>query len=628
VLLAIVLSLPCAMLGYFWDDFFFLATAQTEPFAHLLPRAGDVFYRPLSQCFYFLFLRSLGAPGSLVAHLVNLGLAAVSVALFVRLASRLAGRRAGWLGGIAFATFAPLPALVAWASCAQDLFAIVLILLALSLRDQGRNGTALVASALALLCKETVLVLFPALVLWDGALGRKPARVARAGLAYGALLLAWAALHPGIRALVGHGLRSGATGYLGVGRPDRWGLYIARYVATLLNLPPTGWQTPWPSRLTLVWAVALALLGAGFWILRGRFARQSGDATGVDAGAAAPHGRLVLLGLLLLLPPIAVHVFFIRHWASYFAGLSDIGGAFLLGVLLARAPLAAAAAALAAYMTLGVWYRGAVIPGGLVMTEPNFVEASAAIRHVRAGFLALRPSLPRGSEVLLSLPGTGMVGIHQDLRAGQALRLWYDDPKLATLPTERHRGGFVAEFLFRVTPELEVYEIDPDRLTARSSGRPARLQEMTLAISNYARGVAASGDPARAARILERLADQDPEPYRSYDRRLSASVALWEGRAAEAGAILSRAGPLSRQESLDFLVKIFAEPTSSASLDSCAYRAFDVSPEDPEALRYLMKMFHILGYEEQAVVFARRVQAVDPGDEESAELIRSPAPRW
>jgi len=214
------------------------------------------------------------------------------------------------------------------------------------------------------------------------------------------------------------------------------------------------------------------------------------------------------------------------------------------------------------------------------------------------------------------------------MHAGQALRLWYRDPDLVTLPPEQRRAGFRAEYLFRITPDLHVAEIDPDRLVARSSGEAASLGEIAMPISSYARGLAASGDPDRAVRILERLAASGDGPYRSYFMRLEAMTLLTVGKIEEAEKISAAAPALSREEALDFLVKIYAEPTASPGMDSMAFPMFGVSPSDPEALRYLMEMFHIMGYKAQTVEFARRLQSVVPGDSTSAERIRSPAPRW
>jgi hypothetical protein len=620
-LIAVVLCLPCVGLAYFWDDYHFLLLGQTQPFVDFWPHSGNVFYRPIPQGLYFPLLLHPGAAGALAAHLLNLALAALAVFLLARLATKLSGHKAGLYAGVFYAAFAPLGALVAWVSAVQDLLAIVCVLLALNARQAGRPAAALAATALALFCKETVLVLLPALALWDVIAGRRPSRLAAHALSYAALALVWAAIHPGVHALIASGFSGKGTAYVGFVRPDRWGLYAVRYGATLLNFPFTGSSTPWPADRTVVGAVALALLVGGLWLTRRSWSLTSAP----DARVSLP--RIAVLAAFLSVPAVLLHAVMIRHWASYFAGLPGIGSALLLGAMAARAPLRAASIVMAAYLALGVWSRGASVPGGLVMTERNFVDASDAARQTEASFHRIRPTVPPGSQVLVSVASTGMLGIYQTLIANHALNFWYRDPDLVTSTAERRGAGFPAEFLFRVQQDLSVAEIDPDSCTARPSGAPVGLRDIGMPISSYARGLAASGEPERALRILDRLAAMDEEPNRSYDLRLAAMVLAHEGNPAEAQQTLAGAGPLSREEALDYLVKLYGEPTASASLDSLAFPMFGVPASDPETLRYLMKMFHIMGYRTQTVEFARRLQAVAPADSASAALIREPAPR-
>src|SRR5215471_4367661 len=118
MLLLAVLSLPCVGLGYFWDDFVFLARVQASPIAAFGTEPG-AFYRPIPRALYFWPLAGLGTSGALLAHILNLSLALLCVYLLAALIRDLAGARAGAVAGMAFAALGTLPGLVAWASGSQ-----------------------------------------------------------------------------------------------------------------------------------------------------------------------------------------------------------------------------------------------------------------------------------------------------------------------------------------------------------------------------------------------------------------------------------------------------------------------------------------------------------------------------
>jgi hypothetical protein len=84
-----------------------------------------------------------------------------------------------------------------------------------------------------------------------------------------------------------------------------------------------------------------------------------------------------------------------------------------------------------------------------------------ALIAVRAP-IRLRPTIPRGSQVLVSVASTGMLGVYQTLVANQALQAWYRDPGLVASTAEQRKAGFPADLLFRVRSTLDLVEIDPD----------------------------------------------------------------------------------------------------------------------------------------------------------------------
>jgi hypothetical protein len=275
-----------------------------------------------------------------------------------------------------------------------------------------------------------------------------------------------------------------------------------------------------------------------------------------------------------------------------------------------------------AYLALGLWCRGISVPGERVWSEAVFVDASRAIRQVEGNFIALHPTMPKRAQLLISVAESGALGINATLVEGQAPSVWYADPSLRASSPERRRAGYAQDFLFRVTKQLDVVEIEPDQGLYRGTTLSVDPFDVGRPAATYARGLAASGEPDRSIHILLRLARVDQQYLRSYDLRLAAMVALHEGRQAEAEVLLTRADPLQRPAALDLAAKVFGEPTDSATLDSCAYAAFGLSPDDPEALRYWMRLFRDIQYVPQAKHFAGRLARIVPGDPECAAVLR------
>ena len=603
-------------LGYFWDDYIFLTSAQASPFSFLLPNPTTIYFRPISMGLYFLALLPLGSFGSIVGHVLNLILLAISIVLVELLAEKAVGKGASLFAGLTYAALFSMPSLVAWTTASQDLLAIVFLLLAFNLRQAGRTWGSLACTACALLSKEPAIALVPALVLWDWVMGRKPHRVAFQALLYGALVVVWAAIHPGIHEFFRHGFQSPATGYVGVEHPERWARYVGRYLLAVLNVPFTGAATPWPRDLTGIAVGSATVLSLGLWLLRGRIPAPT-------TPGRMGHRRLLALTGLMILPPVFLYTVLVKHWAPYYVSLPGIGAALLIGTLLSGGPRWVASALLVGFLLIGVWSRGLTAPQDAAFTERSFVEASRAIRLLEARFRELRPSLPHEGWIYLSIGQTGALGIFQTMLQGQAIRIWYGDPTIRTLQPQLREKSPHPELLFRITSSLDVVEIDPDRCLYRSgvAGAPLDPEDIGKPIRTFARGVAASGDWRRSARILERVAQLDSGADRVYDLRLGAMALFANGASHEAQQILSSEGPLSREGGIASIMKVLAEPTRSATLDSCAYQAFGISPSDPSAVRELMRGFRDNGYPAQALHFALRLEALVPGDPEAKAVI-------
>jgi len=616
VLVVLVQNLPCIGLGYFWDDFYFLSFQDHGGFrAHLLPEAQGTFYRPIPLGVYFKILALLDPRNGALGHLLNLVALVGTVVLLVTLVSRLCGPRAGLFSGLLFASYGNVPGLVAWISGSQDLFAMLFVVAAFLLRQRGKDIAALACAGAGVLCKEPAIAAFPVLILWDRILGRQPRRPAFQIVGYGLVALLWAVIHPGIHLLAGRGFKSGATLYVGLEHSERWGLYLWRYLLTLINVPPPGLAAPWWEDRAVYGFAALVILIGGLWFL----ARQRRLETSPPSCSLA---RIGMISALFVIPSLLMPTILVRHWAPYFACLPALGVALFLGPVLARRGLPIATVTLSVFLLLGIWCRGVRADEESVLTERAMVEASQAVRTVRANFQKLFPTLPKGSEVLVSFGTSGIRGIQSALIEGQALRLWHRDPALRTVRTRERVPGAPAEYLVRVTDDLDLIAFDPQTLRVRSATQATvNPAEIHRSVNEYARAIAAGGDTDRAVRIMEGLTRIEPAELGDYNRRLIASMLLAAGRRKEADSTLAGTPPFPRNVALALVFGLMADPSPSEQLDDAAFEAFGLSARDPEILRTLMLGFERNGSLAQAAWFARRVRQLSPGDSSSAEVL-------
>ncbi|HET9252541.1 MAG TPA: hypothetical protein VFP58_10540 [Candidatus Eisenbacteria bacterium] len=609
---ALVLSLPCVGVPYFWDDYLFLTRAQDGFVAALAHTPGSAFYRPIAQGLYFLALVPFGTSGAILAHLVNLLLVVISTVLLALLVSDLAGQRAGILSGLFFAALGTLPGLVAWASGSQDLLAIAFLLVSLHLRHRGRIVWSVAAAAAGLLSKESILVALPVLIFWDTIVGRERSRVGSALVGFGALAVAWAVLHPGLPTALAPAEDS-MSRYVGFRNPAISEHHLRGYLGALVNVPLVAPVRGVPEGTVACGAVA-ALVALGGLVGANR-------SLGPARGPVSTQ-RVIVVGLMIAIPGVILPSLVIHRWVAYYACLPAVGVAVIAGTLCARLPQAPALALVAAWLAMGIVTRGMDSSSG-ILNERSFLEGGRAVRTVEQGFRRLHPSLPRGSQILASVASSGMLGIHGTLIDSQAPRVWYDDPTLRTLPPERRLPGRPSEILVRVTGDRRVVEILPDRLEYRASAAgPVDENEVRMVIRTYARGLAASGEAERSARILGTLAEREIPLVRSQDLRLAAMALAHAGEGERAERLVVDARPMPREQALDAIARVLAQPTRLPELDSTAYWAFGISPDDADALRTWMAMFYGSELYAQALHMAERLQRIRPGDSESAEVAR------
>ncbi len=613
-----MLCLPCLPLGYIWDDYYFLTFRGMGDFrTYLLPDSNAAFYRPISQGLYFLFLLFADPTNGTLGHVLNLGVLAAAIILLVLLVSRLCGPRAGLISGLVLASFGLVPGLVAWISCSQDLLAVAFVLAAFLLRHQRKDIGAVACASAAVLCKEPAIAVFPVLVLWDHLVGRPVSGFRLQAIAYTIVVIVWAIIHPGIRLLAAHGFQSGSTGYVGIEQPGRWGSYLVRYLMTLGNLPPPGLSVSWWDDRIMYGLLALTILVAGFLFLDRNEPRDR-------TSKPLPLARVALIAAFIGIPTLLLPIVLIRHWAPYFAFIPAVGFSIFLGPFLAQRRTVVVVTVLAVFLLLGIRFRGLRAESEPVWTERVFVEAASAVRAVERNFRTVFPSIPKGSQVVVSVSSTGVRGIHATLIEGQALSVWYRDPTLRTVSTLQRLPVAKSEYLVRVTTDLDVISIDPDtrRVRATTSLRPG-LTEIGRPIVNYARAVAAAGDTDRAVRITMSLAEAESGPNSAYVRRLSAMFLRAAERRDEGGSILAPMGTLSKEDALHSIRILLFEPSQSEALDNASFEAFGLSPADPEAVRWIMREFQRAGALGQAAWYAQRLHELAPEDPECAEILRA-----
>jgi hypothetical protein len=205
----------------------------------------------------------------------------------------------------------------------------------------------------------------------------------------------------------------------------------------------------------------------------------------------------------------------------------------------------------------------------------------------------------------------------------QALRAWYHDPSLRAVTTLKRRPGAPAEFLVRITADLDVLAIDPDTHDVRSATpTPPDLSEIDRPLRNYARAVAAGGESDRAIRILESLGRAGPMESRVYSERLIVAILLATGRRGDAERILKASRGITRNQALVLVERLMAEATESERLDEASFEAFGLSGTDPETIRWMMRDFRREGLAAQADQFAKRLVRLAPGDAEAAGTLR------
>lgn len=617
MVVAVILVVPDFRLPYLSDDFDFLNTAQTFRPGMLLPSPDVLFYRPLSREIYFSLLHVLGGTNPFLGHLLNMAVLAAAVFLLSLIASQLLDKRAGIVAGLLFAAFAQVPFLVGWVSGIQDLMAIALFLLAFHLQLRSKSGPAIAAFALALLAKETIVLLAPILMSVDWIRNGRTQPKKGPVIGYAVMIGAWLAIDPAMRTLGSH--RGSAQGaYIGGYAGTAWDR-LGPSVRSLVNLPPSGAWPPWPQDLSVAFALALGVLAVTLWL--GARVRRPGK----EDRALVPVPWVVAWAIYMAVVPTAATAVLVKQWNPYYLCIPTLGIALLGGMVLARMRWALTSALAAVWLTAGVWARGDVSMSPTVSYERNFAVTGEQLQTVERGFRRLHASLPPNSRVYVSVMGEGLGNVLSALQRYQCLRIWYENPTLRTSDPLNPLPGDGPEYLFVVRRDLAVDEVVLQQLpgnqlsidVVRGAPSPSNLG-VTLAVRNRAIGLFRAGEVDRAVQILVSL---PIAAFHTFHWRLAAAFLLSQGRVADAQRLIAGSPMANFNEAAYDLLLYFAHVQGSA-LDDSAIRCFGVSLRDVATFRSLRDRLEQTGYIDGALRCARRVVALSPDDGEAMAALK------
>jgi hypothetical protein len=621
ILVALLLSARTLGWGFLWDDYDFLGRVASLKLTDLLPVSDVVFYRPISRELYFWGIQHILGGSQIVAHFVNAAVVSTIIVLLVSFVGRLAGPRAAFLSGLFFACSAPLPLLMGWISASQDLLCLLFAMVAFHLQLSRKALAAALAMTAALLSKETAIALMPIPISIAWLQGASLKQIARTGLVHVAVLAGWAFLHPWSRGIL-----------LGDPSPVESGAeYVAfrganaltsavHGLALTFNLPWHGASMRWTGQNVLPAIVATG----GMALLLTRMYRTSDDQPHSKTGSAT----LIVTAVLLVLGPIAMTSLALEDWSPHYALIPALGFSMLAGYFLGGLSLPVMVAGLAVFLWLGIAQRDTTTKP-TIPSETNFAETDRALKTVERAFKQMRPTLLANSNVYVSVQARGHGGIYRQLFRFQPLRVWYGKSDIWVLDPNRYRPGADAEYLFWITPDLGVVEIDTQTLEPKGTAGSVDMAQYKKTLRGYSFGLAAGGRLNRAVQILITM-PQNSMDVAIFDRRSAAMLLLAAGRHADAAKVLQNVPSFDHASAVAAVSAVLIEPVAGLDLDEAAMRAFDLNAADPSTIREVMAQLDRLGALAAAGRFAQRLQTMMPGDPQSASILKkanAPRPR-
>jgi hypothetical protein len=604
-----VLTWPLLWFPYFSDEFSFFDRSMHFHPSQLLPDPQLAFYRPISREIYFGILTLVGKSNPLLGHLINFATAIACVILVGSLARKLAGPRAGVFAGLFFASLGALPFTVGWISCSQDLLAMLFLLVTIHLQLARRTGLALVAFAAALLSKEAALLFLPAIVLMPGLLDRNWALARRYGLFYGGLVLAWVLVNRPLSSIAQGGFRTGAGGYIGLDNTQIVS-NVARELAAVFNFPLNA--KAWPTGLGIATLLAIVVLSAvALSLLRSRPKKQPSP--------PFERQRVLAFSVALGIIPTILTGIVAKHWWPYYACFPAIGTSLLLALGALRLGERTALLLVGVFFVLGLWGRGAEIE---IMSprEESYRRLGGYLESINAQLHHLHPVFPDSSRLYMSVNMPEDIGLQYHLSTLQAPRVWYWNTTLLTDDPGRLHPGNGPEYLFSVTRDCQVFEVDLLDFSIKSKGFRPDYREYQSTIRAFVYGLAAGGKTDRAVELLLRMQEPDSLSW-AFDRRLAATFLFASNRAGEAQALCKGLPKLPRQDAIHAVAAVLGPNLRGLVLDDAAFQAFGIPSNDPEIWRFLMNYFSDATMLKQTDRMARRLLALQPTDQEGLAMM-------
>ncbi len=403
------------------DDYVFLDHVAGKGFASLWGFRELAFHwwRPWSREFHYWWLQRAFGPVEWPFHAMSLALSCGVLAAFWALARRLAGAPAAAIAVAGAATLPGWGLLMLWAAGAQDLWMLLLSLVALLAWRADRIGVAAVVYALALASKETAAPLVLLFLAHDRWVARKawPDTVIRMAPAV-LVMLAWGFAHPMVLGrLWAHAPLPSEPSPAAVA-PWTVALRSALSVFSLdvMPSPDGGWKTVWWDGLrgALILICFVELL-----------ARPDARPSNVLGGTRAARLRGVMpfafvwwgSGTLpLLLPGLG--------WHTYYAQFAALGLWLVVGRLLARQQ----AAAIVLIGVLGFLGAGRAATSSQDWGETAYQRrAGRFVRDIKDKLLGAYPKMEQYARLwFVRLPNN--VGFLAG--DGPVVRVWYRDRTL------------------------------------------------------------------------------------------------------------------------------------------------------------------------------------------------------
>ena len=617
-LIALILSWRTLRWPFLWDDFDFLGRVARLRLQDFLPVDQVVFYRPISRELYFWIVSHVLGGTPLAGHLLNATVVILIIVLLMSLAQKLARPKAALVSGLVFACSAALPLVTGWISASQDLLCLLFALLGFRLQVSRKPFAAALAMAAACLSKETAIVLIPVPITIE-VLRRAPrSEIRRTVLAHASVLILWALVHPWTRGLLSGIVLQGTNG----------GDYVAfrgisavmsslRGLALSLNLWWIGATMRWTGQNVLPAIAASAII---VYLMR-----RSGSAVASDDEPVAESSTLLGIGLLTVLGPVALTSLTLSDWSPHYAIIPAAGWSLLAGAVLSSRGKIAVFTILA-FLWLGISVRD-MTGAPTIPSELNFAETAQSLGLVENGFKRLHPTLPAESNVYVSVQAKGHGGLYRQLFRFQPLRVWYGHPDIWVLDPNRYRAGAKFAFLFWITPQLDVLEIDTQTLAPKGA-TSIDLFQYQKTLRGYAFGLTAAGQVDRAVSILFSMPERSQD-VAIFDRRSAGMLLMAVDRDADAFRLLAGVPSFDHAGSIAAATALLIEPVAGLDLDVAAMRAFGLNPTDEPTLEELMSRLDAVGSTAGAARFARRLQIMNPGNRASAALLDkvSRAPR-